>query len=114
MLKYSGREKEDLATDVEALAYLYTAGLSAPLDHDYSEVFMYLTAKSFEWQNKAEIPEFLQGHENLGKDKENLLHRLKRDIWNAQDKIYTERRKSEKGACRRAERNSGFEEMNLF
>jgi len=31
MLKYKGKEKEGRATNVEALAYLYTASLSGPM-----------------------------------------------------------------------------------
>jgi len=31
MLKYKDKEKEGRATDVEALAYLYTASLTQPL-----------------------------------------------------------------------------------
>ena len=64
MLKYKGKVKENRATDVEALAYLYTASLAQPMPDEYSEIYLYLTRKSLEWQGKKEIPEFLQEYEN--------------------------------------------------
>ncbi|MFC1871040.1 hypothetical protein ACFLYF_01365 [Chloroflexota bacterium] len=29
-------------TDAEVCAYLYTAGLSAPMDHDWSQIYLYV------------------------------------------------------------------------
>ncbi|MFC1562750.1 hypothetical protein ACFL4Z_01720 [candidate division KSB1 bacterium] len=77
ILKYKGKEKEGRATDVEALAYLYTASLSQPLQNEYSEIYFYLTRKSLERQGKKEIPEFLQEYGKLDDYKTSLLDELK-------------------------------------
>ena len=108
MLKYKGKEKENKATDVEALAYLYTASLARPLPDEYSEIYFYLTRKSIGWQDKKEIPDFLQEYEKLDRYKMSLLDELKREIWSAQEKAYKEGVKSEK------EQKLDFEQMKLF
>ena len=93
MLVQQGKEKEGKATDIEALAYLYTASLSVPLTSEYSEIYFYLTRKSLDWQNKKEVPEFLKDYEKLDDYKTSLLDDLKRDIWNAKEKAYKKRPK---------------------
>ena len=37
-----------MATNAEAVAYLYTASLEAPLGHDWTETYIYLTRKVIE------------------------------------------------------------------
>lgn len=114
MLKQKGIEKEDKATDVEALAYLYTAGLSGPLPDDYSGIFMYLTRKSFDWQGKKEIPEYLKEYESIDDYKLSLLNELKRHIWYAQEKTYKERTKAERKDNDKKYPNTVFEQLKLF
>ena len=114
MLKYKRKEKESRATDVEALAYLYTASLSGPLPDEYSEIYMYLTRKSLEWQGKKEIPDFLKEYEKLDDYKMSLLDELKSEIWNAQEKAYKERLKAEKREEREKGKENYFKQMKLF
>ena len=95
MLVQQGKEERGKATNVEALAYLYTASLSVPLTSEYSEIYFYLTRKSLDWQNKKEVPEFLKDYEKLDDYKTSLLDDLKRDIYNAQEKAYKKRPKLE-------------------
>ena len=92
MLKTKGKVKENKATDIEALAYLYTANLTIPLDSDYAEIYFYLSRKSFEWLGKKNIPDFLKDYEKLDEYKMSLLDDLKRYIWNSQEKAYKEKR----------------------
>lgn len=42
----------ETGTDAEAVAYLYTANLVAPMDSDFTDIFMYLTTKVIERWNK--------------------------------------------------------------
>jgi len=35
-------------TDAEACAYLYTASLEAPMDHDWSQIYLYIAGKVYE------------------------------------------------------------------
>jgi hypothetical protein len=56
-LMQSNRGKEVLtATDAEALAYLYPASLDAPLDRDWSDIYLYLATRVCAAANKA-VPE---------------------------------------------------------
>ena len=116
MLKYKDKEKEDKSTDVEALAYLYTASLAQPLPNEYSEIYFYLTRKSLEKQGKKEIPDFLKDYEKLDDYKMSLLDELKGEIWNAQEKAYKERVKEERKEKNKEEEKQKlyFEQMKLF
>lgn len=41
------REKRELkATDAECACYLYTANLEAPLDHDWTQIYLYVAGKA--------------------------------------------------------------------
>ena len=121
MLKYKDKEKEARATDVEALAYLYTASLSSPIPDEYSEIYFYLTRKSLKWQGKKEIPDFLKEYEKLDDYKMSLLDELKSEIWNSQEKAYKERLKTErkevgkeKNEDKEEVQKLNFEQMRLF
>jgi len=48
--------EEPTGTDTEACAYLYTAGLSFPLSHDWSQIYLYIAGVAMRWK-KAELPE---------------------------------------------------------
>ncbi len=39
---------EMTGTDAEACAYLYTASLEAPMDHDWSQIYLYVAGKVYE------------------------------------------------------------------
>jgi hypothetical protein len=111
MLKYKGKEKEGRATDIEALAYLYTASLSGPIPDEYSEIYFYLTMKSLKWQGKKEIPDFLKDYEMLYDYKMSILDELKSEIWNAHEKAYKERLKAER---KKDKREPYSKQMKLF
>ncbi|GAI89077.1 unnamed protein product, partial [marine sediment metagenome] len=42
--------EEMTGTDAEACAYLYTASLTAPMDHDWSQIYLYIATKVYENQ----------------------------------------------------------------
>ena len=48
--------EEPTGTDAEACAYLYTAGLTAPMDHDWSQVYLYVATIAHRHWNKGEMP----------------------------------------------------------
>jgi len=37
-----------MASDAEACAYLFTASLEAPMDHDWSQIYLYVAGKVYE------------------------------------------------------------------
>jgi len=48
--------EEPTGTDAEACAYLYTAGLTAPMDHDWSQIYLYVATMTYRHWNKSEMP----------------------------------------------------------
>jgi hypothetical protein len=49
--------EEETGTDAEACAYLYTAGLTAPMDHDWSQIYLYVSTKTYARHKGGEMPE---------------------------------------------------------
>lgn len=45
-----------MATDIEALAYMYPASLEFPLSHEWSQIYLYLSTKCLREANKP-VPE---------------------------------------------------------
>ena len=48
--------EEPSGTDAECCAYLYTASLTNPLDYDWTQIYLYIAAKTYESWKKAEMP----------------------------------------------------------
>ena len=48
--------EEPTGTDAEACAYLYTAGLTAPMDHDWSQIYLYVATMTYRHWNNGEMP----------------------------------------------------------
>jgi hypothetical protein len=88
---------DGLATDVEALAYMYPRTLEAPLDHDWMQIHMYLATKVMGSRlsgKEAEIPADIKV-ERLDPYLESKLIELKRWIRERQRKALAERRKAD-------------------
>ena len=43
-------------TDAEACAYLYTASLTAPMDHDWSQIYLYVATQTYKRCGKNQMP----------------------------------------------------------
>lgn len=69
----------DMATDTEAMAYIYPASLDAPLDHDWTQIYLYVTTKTLESTGK-EVPPDVRV-DDLDNYKMSLLRDLKRWIY---------------------------------
>jgi hypothetical protein len=48
--------KEPTGTDAEACAYLYTAGLAAPMGHDWSQIYLHVATMTYRHWDKGEMP----------------------------------------------------------
>jgi len=45
--------EEPTGTDAEACAYLYAASLTQPMDHDWTQIYLYIATKTYEkWRTK--------------------------------------------------------------
>ena len=82
---------DDLATDVEALIYLYPRCLEAPLDHDWAEIYLYLGTKVMGDAMPSDIR-----RETLTEEQERKLNELKTWIRERQRKAVAERRRTER------------------
>ena len=58
-MNVKGNKGEEMTgTDAEACAYLYTAGLTQPMDHDWSQVYLYIAGKTYrQWQKDNQFPD---------------------------------------------------------
>jgi hypothetical protein len=79
--------EEGVATDVEALVYLYTATFVAPFNESWTNIYMCLTKKCMEGRGRS-FPKDL-GNPTLTDHQKELLEDLKRWIWKQTEKAFT-------------------------
>ena len=106
-------------TDAEACAYLNTASLTQPMDHDWTQIYLYIATKVYEkWRTKESgvtMPEDIRV-ETLRDEQMRDLNRLKAWIYRQRiqarlDRDRGERRqkKEEEAARREAEQPALFD-----
>jgi hypothetical protein len=111
--------EEMTGTDAEACAYLMTASLTQPMDHDWAQIYLYIATKVYERHRTKDsgvtMPTDIRV-ESLTDDQMRDLNRLKEWIYKTrtrtrQEKDRTERRqkKEEETARRKAEQPALFE-----
>ena len=93
--------EEPTATDSEALAYMYPASLCFPLDHDWSQIYLYLSTQVCGAEGKT-IPDDIRV-DTLTRNQEADLRRLK-------DWIYQRRITARLEKARAERRQRGEEE----
>jgi hypothetical protein len=105
--------EEMIGTDAEACAYLYTASLTAPMDHDWTQIYLYVASKVYAgWRSKdsgVEVPEDIRV-ELLTDDQLADLNRLKEWLYRKRtqirldrDRVERRQRKQEEVAQKKAE-----------
>ena len=91
--------EEMTGTDAEACAYLYTASLTQPMGHDWTQIYLYIAGKVYEKQRTPQsgvtMPEDIQV-ESLNRNQEDDLNRLKRWIYERRAKARQDRDRSER------------------
>jgi len=91
--------EEMTGTDAEACAYLYTAGLEAPMDSDWTQIYLYIAGKVYEKHRTKEsgvtMPEDIRV-ESLRDDQLRDLNRLKEWIYRRRIMIRLERDRAER------------------
>ena len=87
--------EEPTGTDAEACAYLYTAALTQPLDHDWGETYLYIATKVYSRWGKSEIPEDIKV-ESLRDDQKADLNRLKKWLYRQRTRARLERDRAER------------------
>lgn len=86
----SSRGEEPTGTDAEACAYLYTAGLTAPMDHDWSQIYLYIATKTYSRHKGSQVPEDIRV-ESLNDYQMGELKRLKDWLYRQRVKVRQER-----------------------
>ena len=106
--------EEMTGTDAEACAYLYTASLTAPMDSDWTQIYLYIANKTYSRWGKNEVPEDIRV-ESLTDEQMRDLNRLKEWLYRKRtlgriDKERAERRqrKETEAAKRKAEQAALF------
>ena len=86
-------------TDAEACAYLYTAGLTAPMDSDWTQIYLYIAGKVYEKhrtkESGATMPEDIRV-DQLSDDQLQDLKRLKDWIYGQRVKLRQERDRTDR------------------
>jgi CO dehydrogenase/acetyl-CoA synthase beta subunit len=109
------RGEQAIGTDAEACAYLNTASLTAPMDGDWSQIYLYVAGKTYTRWQKSEMPDDIRV-DSLTDQQLTDLNRLKEWLYSRrttarQESEKTERRqqKEEEIAKRREEQPALFE-----
>ncbi len=107
--------EEMTGTDAEACAYLYTVGLTAPMEHDWSQIYLYIAGKTYARHNGNQVPDDIQV-ESLNNYQMTELNRLKSWLYRKRaqvrqegDRIERRQAKEEVEAQREAEQPALFE-----
>ena len=98
--------EEMTGTDAEVCAYLMTASLTQPMDHDWAQIYLYISNKVCSAAGK-EVPEDIRV-ESLNEDQMRDLNRLKAWLYQRrttarQDKDRAERRQEREEVTARRE-----------
>jgi hypothetical protein len=87
------------ATDAEACAYLYTASLEAPMDRDWTEIYLYVAGKVVSRSRDTEVPDDIRV-DSLNDEQMRLLSDLKDWIYQRRVTARKERRRVEKAQAK--------------
>jgi len=98
--------EEMTGTDAEACAYLYTAALTQPMDHDWTQIYLYIAGKTYEKQRTpssgVKMPEDIRV-ESLNDEQMRDLNRLKDWLYRKRTTIRLDRDRAERRQKREKE-----------
>ena len=94
--------EEMTGTDAEACAYLYTANLTHPMDHDWAQIYLYVATQTNKRFGKAEMPADIVVEE-LNDYQMRELKRLKNWLYQQRTQARQERDRSERRQRKEAE-----------
>ncbi len=87
--------EEMTGTDAEACAYLYTAALTQPMDHDWGQIYLYIATQTYRKWGKNEMPSDI-AVDKLDDEQMRDLNRLKEWLYRQRTKIRLERDRAER------------------
>jgi hypothetical protein len=89
------RGEEMTGTDAEACAYLYTACLTQPMDHDWGQIYLYIATKTYRQWGKSEMPGDI-AVDSLSDEQIRELNRLKEWLYRKRTQARLERGRAER------------------
>ena len=89
-------------TDAEACAYLNTASLTQPMDHDWAQIYLYIAGKTYTRWKKTEMPEDIRV-ESLNDDQMRDLNRLKAWLYHKRTTVRLDQERAERREKREEE-----------
>jgi len=102
-------------TDAEACAYLYTAALTQPMDHDWGQIYLYIASKTYRKWGKNEIPSDI-AVDSISDYQMKDLNRLKEWLYRKRTQVKLDRdraerrqKKEEEAAKKKAEQPALFQ-----
>lgn len=87
--------EEMTGTDAEACAYLYTAGFTAPMGHDWSQIYLYIAGKTYSRHKGNQVPDDIQVV-SLNDYQLRELNRLKSWLYRKRTQVRFERDRAER------------------
>jgi hypothetical protein len=78
-LMRNAEDFREFATDDEAMGYISSASMPAPLDNDWVDIYQHLFLKWQKETNQPQLPDFPK-QKQLTKEQEEMLKQLKRSI----------------------------------
>ena len=87
--------EEMTGTDAEACAYLYTASLTAPMDHDWTQIYLYIATRTYKQWGKNEMPANV-AVDSLSDNQLKELNRLKAWLYRQRCKVRLERERADR------------------
>jgi len=91
--------EEMTGTDAECCAYLYTASLTQPMDHDWTQIYLYIAGKAYgQWRTKESgvtMPEDIRV-ETLNDEQMRDLNRLKEWLYQKRTTVRLDRERAER------------------
>ena len=87
--------EEMTGTDAEACAYLYTASLTQPMDHDWTQIYLYIATQTYRRWGKNEMPGDI-AVDSLRDDQVSDLNRLKAWLYKKRTEVREDRERAER------------------
>ena len=91
----ASKGEEPVGTDAEACAYLYAAGLTAPMDNDWSQIYLYVAGKTYTRWQKNKMPDDIRV-DSLNDGQMADLNRLKEWLYSRRTKARQESERAER------------------
>jgi len=94
--------EEMTGTDAEACAYLYTAALTQPMEHDWAQIYLYVATKTYRRWGKNEMPTDI-AVDTISDYQMDELNRLKEWLYRKRTKVRLDRGRVERRQKREEE-----------